>query len=80
MDVTELKPGYTVRFIVEEDELSGPKTKLVTGNIHGEPFTAWEEINVIPVVFTDWTGEQSVGYIRETQILSVSPHPSGGLP
>ena len=77
-----LDPGSTVRFILDSETLTGsPLPTLSTGVISDlRPIVPCALRQIIPVTIRTVAEETRLVWISDDQILTVSAHPSGGLP
>lgn len=81
MSNLKIEPGAVVRFILESEALLGSHlSSLVTGRIDGDPVRACSLTTLVPVRFETILGEEMTVYVTESDIISASHHPSGGLP
>lgn len=79
MSGLQIRQGSTVRFILESELLVGSHLPaLVTGRVDGEIIDACSIRRLVPVRFETASGADAVIYVRETDIVSSSSHPSLG--
>lgn len=76
----DFRPGSTVRFVCDIDQVTGSNLiTLMTGVVSDRPVFPCAHRVIVPVLVDTVSGRRVV-WVSDDQVLSCSPHPSGGLP
>ena len=77
----DLRPGLTVRFILDSEKLTGSwLPTLSMGVIDDKPIVACALRQIVPIKIATHAGEDRIVWISDDQIITASSHPSGGFP